>query len=121
MQVVNPADDHAVSLGVVEFTSVHSVKFGGPNDEVIHGHPLSGKGLSPYGAHRVVNSQWISQEEQINSVHSMHRGGWHDSLNHYLFCFHDSMFECLAEGVTARQHTAPLRDLLHELTDQLLE
>jgi hypothetical protein len=121
VQVVNPADEHAASLGVVEFTSVHSVKFGGPNDEVMEGHPLSGKGLSPYGAHRVVNSRWIAEEEQINSVHSMHRGGWHDSLNHYLFCFHDSMFECLAHGVTAWRRNASPRDLLHELTDQLLE
>lgn len=61
VHVVNLADEHPVSLGVVEFTSVHSVKFGGPNDEVIEGHPLSGKGLGPHGAHRVVNSQWITE------------------------------------------------------------
>lgn len=30
VQVVSPAADHAVSLGVVEFASVHSVKLAGP-------------------------------------------------------------------------------------------
>jgi len=121
VQVVDPAAEGAVPLGVVEFMGVHSVKFGGPTDEVIQGHPLSGKGLASYSAHRVVNSRWITQEEQINSVHPMHRGGWHDSLNHYLFCFHDSTLECLATDVAGQQRIASLRDLLHELADRLLD
>jgi hypothetical protein len=79
--VVNPADEHAVKLG-------------GPNDEARRGHPLYGTRLRPYAAHTVVNSLWIMAQEQINSVHPMHRGGWHQQLNHYLFCFHDSTFEC---------------------------
>lgn len=83
-------------------------------DEVMEGHPPSGKGLGSYGAHRVVNSHGIAEEEQINSVHSMHSGGWHDSLNHYLFCFHDLMFECLAHGVTACRSSTSPRDLLHK-------
>jgi hypothetical protein len=41
--VVNPADEHAVALGVAEFIVVHAVKLGGPNDEARRGHPLYGR------------------------------------------------------------------------------
>ena len=75
VQVVDPAAAHPVPLGVAEFVNVHAVKLGGPNDEAIEGHPLHGKGLAPYGAHRVINSRWIFEQERINSVHPMHRAG----------------------------------------------
>jgi len=91
------------ALGVAEFVQVYSVKFGGPNDEVLNGHPLYGKGLDFYEAHTVVNSRWIAEEERINSVHPNHRGGWHKSLQHYVFTFHDETLECLAEDVRTEQ------------------
>jgi hypothetical protein len=108
------------SLGVVEFRHVHSVKLGGPNDEAIEGHPLSGKGLRAYAAHKVVNSRWIAEAERINSVHPQHRGGWHDRLNHYVFCFHDETFECLAGGFTAERCVGSPRAVLAELVNRVL-
>ena len=39
-----------------------------------------------------------------NSVHPQHRGGWHDRFNHYVFCFHDETFECLAESFTTARY-----------------
>lgn len=98
VRVVDPAATETEQLGLIEFHRVHSTKFGGPNDEAIEGHPLSGKGLNPYRVHQVVNSRWIADEERINSVHAHHRGGWHERLNHYAFCFHDETFECIAEA-----------------------
>ncbi|MGH9252474.1 MAG: hypothetical protein ACRD0W_23575 [Acidimicrobiales bacterium] len=118
--VVNPADDHTVRLGVAQFINVEAVKLGGPNDEAIAGHPLHGKGLRPYAAHTVVNSLWITTQEQINSVHPMHRGGWHQQLNHYVFCFHDSTFECLARDVRIEERVGSPRQVLHDLTNDLL-
>ena len=46
---------------------------GGPNDEVLNGHPLYAKGLGGYGPYPVHNSPWISNEEAINSVHAQHK------------------------------------------------
>jgi hypothetical protein len=63
VRIMNPASGGAVPLGVVKLSRVHSVKLGGPNDEALHGHPLTGQGLRLYGAHRVLNSQWIAEEE----------------------------------------------------------
>ena len=120
-RIVHPGAPCAVPLGVVEFHHVHSVKLGGPNDEAIDGHPLSGKGLRPYAAHQVINSVWIAAQEQINSVHPNHRGGWHDRLNHYVFCFHDETLECLAEGFTAEQHDGSPHNVLSGLLGRLLE
>jgi len=119
VRVVDPAAAQAEQLGVVEFHRVHSTRFGGPNDEALGGHRLSGKGLTPYAAHQVVNSRWIADEERINSVHPYHHGGWHERLNHYVFCFHDETFECIAEGFTVERHTGSPRAGLADLIDRL--
>jgi hypothetical protein len=113
--VVDPTAPQAVPLGVVEFYHAYSIKLGGPNDEALDGHPLSGRGLRPYAAHQVVNSRWIAAEEQINSVHPNHHGGWHDQLNHYVFCFHDETLECLAEGITTERHVGSPHAVLSQL------
>jgi hypothetical protein len=120
VRVVDPAADDEEQLGVVEFHHVHSVRLGGPNDEAIQGHPLHGKGLRTYAAHQVVNSRWIAEAERVNSVHPQHRGGWHERLNHYVFCFHDEMVECLAEGFTTARYLGSPRAVLSELVDRLL-
>ncbi len=91
------------AVGAVEFLWVNSIKFGGPSDETLSGHPLFGKGLEYYAAHEVKNSRWIEEVEKINSVHPQHRGGWRDSLRHYIFTFHDETLECLAEEIRAEQ------------------
>jgi hypothetical protein len=120
VRIVDPATTEPEPLGVVEFHHVHSVKLGGPNDEAIEGHPLHGKGLRTYAAHQVVNSRWITEAERVNSVHPHHRSGWHDRLNHYVFCFHDETFECLAEGFTTERYVGSPRAVFSELVSRLL-
>jgi len=121
VRVVDPAAPQPHPLGVVEFHRVHAVTLGGPNDEALDGHPLSGKGLRAYAAHRVVNSRWIADAERVNSVHPQHRGGWHGRLHHYVFCFHDETFECLAGSFTTRRYVGSPRTVLSELIGRLLE
>ena len=120
VEVVDPTSERPAGLGLIEFTDVLSVKFGGPNDEAIEGHPLYGRGLSAYRAHRIENSRWIAQEEQINSVHYLHRGGWHQWLHHYVLCFHDEMLECLAESWHGESLTSSLPDALHDAARRIL-
>jgi hypothetical protein len=86
------------AIAVVTFTGVWSHMFGMPNDEALHGHPLYERGLKPYGAFRVENSSWIRALERMNSVHERHRPGFADRLRHYVLTFHDSTFECVADG-----------------------
>jgi hypothetical protein len=73
--------------------------FGSPNDEAFHGHPLAERGLGPYGAYRVEDSSWIRRLERMNSVHPRHDPERFRALTHCVLSFHDSTFECVAEGV----------------------
>lgn len=98
VNVMDPRSADAQPLALVQFLGCRFFQFGGPNDEVMSGHPLYGKGLRPYGAHRVANSKWLAELQRINSVHSQYDpSSWAD-ISHYLLLFHDSLFECLANG-----------------------
>jgi hypothetical protein len=110
--VVDPAVPTPAALGLLEFTGCYLVKFGGLNDEAIAGHPLHGRGLVPYRAHTIRNSQWITEAEQQNSVHPFHTGGWHDRMNHYVLCFHDETLECLARQWRAEPLDCSVSDAL---------
>lgn len=112
VSVANPSGGRPEPLGLIEFDGVYDVRFGGLNDEALDGHPLSGRGLSAYEAHTVVDSEWIAESERRNSVHSAHRGGWADRLTHYILCFHDQLLECLAETIRTTRHMAPYPDLV---------
>jgi hypothetical protein len=63
----------------------------------------------------------LGLEARSGFKHGGRRGGWHDTLNHYLFCFHDSMFESLARSLSIRRQIARPCQLLHDLTNELLD
>lgn len=115
-----PSDKGPDPLALVEFDLCIAAKLGAPNDEVFSGHPLSGKGLDPYTAQRVVNSRWIKEIEAINSVHRMYRPeNWRD-MHHYIFWFHDSTFECVARSYKVETHRVSMRALLALMVEKLL-
>lgn len=87
---------HLDSYGAfVQFKNCLITKFGYPNDEALSGHPLFEAGLSCYGIFEVFNSPWIED------VRIQNRKSFPDfefkGLRHFIFTFHDSTFECLAE------------------------
>jgi hypothetical protein len=90
--------DRTELVALVQFLRCVSVKLGDPNDEVLHGHPLYGKGLEPYSAQIVRNSTWVKELETINKVHSQYKPEFWSELNHYIFWFHDQTFECVAKS-----------------------
>ena len=94
------ADTDDLPVAVIEFQQPYAHLFGPPNDEAIAGHPLSARGMSPYGAYVVEGSSWVRTLERLNSVHPHHKPGRFDLLRHYAFTFHDSTFECAANGHT---------------------
>lgn len=118
--IVNPTTDQRESLAVIEFDGIHEVKFGGLNDEALHGHPLFGKGLVPYAAHEVVNSSWITESERRNSAHPYHQPGWHQRLRHFVLCFHDETLECIAEGIRTARITSSFADAVRSVGTSLL-
>jgi hypothetical protein len=118
--VRRPNSNLGEKLAVVEFERCVCTKMGTPNDEVLHGHPLDGKGLEGYQPMLVKNSLWLKELETINSVHSCYRAEvWRD-LNHYILPFHDCMFECVARGFKVEQFEMPLPGLLAEICKRLV-
>jgi hypothetical protein len=100
---------------LVEFVRPAAHCFGPPNDEAFEGHPLAARGLHPYGAFEVRDSSWIRALERMNRVHPHHRPEHFAGLRHYVFAFHDSTFECVAEGLHAEERRVPLTELLPEM------
>ena len=83
---------------LVRFTRPYAHMFGPPNDEAFSGHPLAARGLGPYRVFEIENSSWVRSLERMNSVHSYHRPERFGSLKHFVFAFHDTTFECVAEA-----------------------
>lgn len=108
-------------VAVVRFRRVVSVRMGAPNDEVIEGHPLHGRGLAPYEAHLVMRSSWIDALRQINSVHRGYDASWWSKLHHYLLAFHDETFECIAEDFTVTTAPSSLATAFRSAVDELME
>jgi hypothetical protein len=108
----DPSSSSSESIAIVEFERVTAHRFGTPNDEVLHGHPLFGRGLRAYGAHKVVNSTWLAELQRINSVHAGYDPAhWSDRV-HYLLSFHDETFECIAGSHAVEVVEATFREAL---------
>jgi hypothetical protein len=119
--VVSPADTHPSLFVVIEMRDCHEIRFGGPNDEAISGHPLHGKGLAGYQAHEVFNSAWIEEQIKVNSVHPQHSEAPFRQLHHYVLLFHDEMLEVLARGIESRLVKGTMRGILGSVTDSLID
>ena len=81
--------------------------------EFLHGNKiLDGKGLDSYTAQIVQNSKWLTELENINKVHSMYNADrWRDA-KHFVFWFHDSTFECVADSYKVEVLQKPLIEIL---------
>lgn len=121
VNVRNPGSELSEKLALVEFERCVCTKMGTPNDEVLHGHRLYGKGLAGYEAMAVENSTWRKELEKINSVHGAYKPeSWH-GLKHYILPFHDSTFECVARGFIVETFQTPLSDLLFDVCKRLVQ
>jgi hypothetical protein len=101
VRIVSPSST-GESIAIVRFNLCCVHMFGPPNDEAFQGHPLSKRGLHPYGAFRIEESSWIRNLERRNSVHRFHRPERYWKLQHLVFAFHDSTFECVCDGFDVR-------------------
>jgi hypothetical protein len=83
-------------IAVIHFPLCSIFTFGSPNDEALAGHPLHGRGLEHYSAHRVESSSWIALLERRNAVHPSHdKKRFLENKRHFIFTFHDSTLECV--------------------------
>ncbi len=115
----SPAQGESVVL--VEFEGHRAYMHGPPNDEALRGHPLAPRGLTQYGVFEVERSSWVRRLEQMNRVHPGHDPARYERLRHFIFTFHDSTFECVAEDLTASVRVAPLGAFISEMAQRLVQ
>jgi hypothetical protein len=120
VRVTSPSDEGAEPLALAEFDFCIAAKLGAPNDEVFKGHPLNGKGLEPYTAQRVVNSRWLKEIKEINSVHRLYRPESWREQTHFIFWFHDSTFECIAQSYKVETYWMGMTELLGLMVERLI-
>jgi hypothetical protein len=118
VRVVGPTTS-GEPLAVVTFSPYEAFMFGAPNDEAFEGHPLAGRGLHPYGVFEIGRSSWIRRLEQMNSVHPDHEPAAFASLRHFVFAFHDSTFECVAESFATVGMRSSIEDAFRQMKENL--
>jgi hypothetical protein len=99
-------------IALIRFISCSSYMFGAPNDEAFSGHPLASRGLKPYGAFRIEHSSWIRRLERMNSVHPFHKPEAYRRLQHLVFAFHDTTFECVCSEFDVRTARGSIEALI---------
>ena len=88
------------SFGCLNFKGLNQIKFGYPNEEVINAHPYYKYGLVPCSFYEVRNSDWIDLIERMNRVHPYHKKELFINDKHYIFPFHDTTLEIIADSFT---------------------
>lgn len=114
------AGEQRESLALVEFKRCVSAKLGSPNEEAFAGHPLAGRGMEGGRAQLVMSSRWLAELQQIHSVHRGYRADVWRQRNHYVFWFHDTTFECIAEGFEVEVRDGSMPELLAEACRRLI-
>ena len=119
VNVVGP-DSEGYPVAVVRFDRPYAHMFGPPNDEAFYGHPLAKRGLESYAVFEVRDSSWLRRLERMNSVHPYHdRERFMADRRHFVFAFHDTMFECIAQGYTVEITRGSLRSVLPRMLASL--
>ena len=119
VNVVSP-DSEGLATALVEFRRPYAHLFGPPNDEAFAGHPLAGRGLRPYAAFEILHSSWLRRLERMNAVHPRHDPEqFLASRRHFVFAFHDSTFECIAQGYMVHQARGSMRMAVRRMVELL--
>jgi len=106
-------ESEGMAVACVRFHWPSAHMFGPPNDEAFSGHPLASRGLQPYAVFEIGDSSWIRKLERMNSVHPRHnRERFLAGRRHFVFAFHDSTFECVAEGFESEVFRGSMRSAL---------
>ena len=99
---------------LVKFVRWYAYSFGPPNEEAIHGHPLAYRGLQPFAVFEVKESSWIRSLETMNRVHRSHKAERFQELRHFIFAFHDTTFECVAQDFAWTKHPGSVSKVLRD-------
>jgi hypothetical protein len=95
-----------------KFPAAHM--FGSPNDECVPGHPLAKRGLQHFSVSEVSNSSWIRALAQLNAEHPLRNAIPYAGYKHFIFAFHDNVFECVAQSFDLSVHRGSVASVLRD-------
>jgi hypothetical protein len=104
---------------IVTFKHAIAHFHGPPNDEAFSGHPLQKRGLTPYGSFEIKHSSWLNCLMEMNRVHPYHKDDHFKEYRHFVFSFHDTTFECIAEGFEFSTGVGSLREAMAATMNQM--
>ena len=85
-------------VAMLNFVSCAAIKFGAPNDEIIEGHALYGRGIDVGGAYIVANSKWKTEVRYMQGLHQQFDESHWAKYKHYLLFFKERTFEAIAHN-----------------------
>jgi hypothetical protein len=103
-------------IALVQFSGCSITKFGYPNDEAYWGIPKYRD--CGYGIYEVKNSNWVKELTDLNR-YSFPNTPDNNSSRHFLFMFHDSTFECIAEDLILEVFTEPRSEVFERIRKRL--
>jgi len=113
-------EDTPSSWAVLEFTWIYDCRFGSFSDISCERHPLASAGLQMGAVHIVENSHW--KAKILGNVHPnpITLGKPRPELIHYLFTFHDSLFECIAGPPESSVLSGTAREVVRKVCTEML-
>jgi hypothetical protein len=97
VSIIGP-DTPGRGIAAVRFDRPYAHFLGPPDEEVVHTHPYARLGLSPCSAFEAEQSDWIAEMRARSRQGRPQAEARFDSLRHFIFTFHDTTFEILANG-----------------------
>jgi hypothetical protein len=111
-------DTEGEPVAVVRFRRCSAHTFGPPNDEAFGGYPLADRGLRPYGVFEIKDSSWVRKLEKVNAVHPRHdKHRFIRDKTHFVFSFHDTTCECVAERFTVEVSTGSVKRVIRRMLE----
>lgn len=112
---------HPAGTAFVRFPMCLATKFGHPNDEALPGHPLYSM-MQGYGIYEVIDSTWVDELTRLNQVRfpQTDPGRWKSTYHHFIFTFHDSTFECLANEMLMEILVETYETIFQRITQHIL-
>ena len=106
---------------VVRVEPCLAFKFGHPNDEALPGHPLYERGFEGVAVYEVLESSWIAELARQNRVRfpASDLAAW--GVRHFLFSFHESTLEVLANGLEVSISADPFTVIVSRMQSWLLK
>ncbi len=104
---------------VLKFTNCLKHTFGMPGDETFRGYRYYAVGMRPYSFYELNVPDWIEELQAIDRAHPRFNPDKWPQYKHYIITFHDSMFECVAQGFEIREENASLYSQVGVLLNEL--